>query len=122
MGRRSAERDILPGMTRAILLLHGYKCRYCGRPATDADHIDPTKFAEGGRNLTAACRSCNSRKGRRRLPPAVEQELLKEAWINAPLVEELTHRYWRAQLEGKRRARARDGEIDLAEFVALQLR
>jgi len=117
MVRRSAERDILPGMTRAILLLHGYKCRYCGRPATAADHIDPTRFAEGGKNLTAACRSCNARKGRRRLPPAVEQELLAEAWTNAPLVEDLQRRYWHAQLEGTRRACANEGAS--IEFLSL---
>lgn len=117
MGRRSAERDILPGMTRAILLVHGYKCRYCGRPATAADHIDPTRLAEGGRNLTAACRSCNARKGRRRLPPALEQELLTEAWINAPLVEDLQRRYWRAQMDGNRRVRANAGAS--IEFLSL---
>lgn len=40
-------------------------CAYCGAPATELDHIEPTSTG-GARdvdNLTAACRSCNPAKG-----------------------------------------------------------
>lgn len=44
-------------------------CAYCGADATDVDHINP--IVAGGSNewwnLTAACRTCNARKGRRTL-------------------------------------------------------
>lgn len=40
-------------------------CAYCGRPATEVDHIVPV--AAGGtttiHNLAPACRACNRRKG-----------------------------------------------------------
>lgn len=42
-------------------------CVYCGEPAGEVDHLDP--IAKGGANdwsnLTAACRTCNARKGHR---------------------------------------------------------
>jgi len=54
-------------LSAAVLERDGHTCRYCGRPATTADHVIPK--AKGGTdemsNLVAACRSCNSGKGAR---------------------------------------------------------
>lgn len=49
-----------------VLERDNWTCRYCGGPATTVDHVDPV--VRGGdpfdeRNLVAACKSCNSRKG-----------------------------------------------------------
>ena len=67
-GRRAA------ALTAAVLARDldahlGYApCRWCGRPATTADHW-PVSQADGGPhvlgNLVAACRSCNSSRGAR---------------------------------------------------------
>ena len=50
-----------------VLQRDGHVCRYCGGEADSADHVFPR--SRGGltveRNLVAACRSCNSRKGAR---------------------------------------------------------
>lgn len=50
-------------------ILRGDPCSYCGAPAESVDHVQA--LAVGGSNdwdnLTAACRSCNSRKGQRSL-------------------------------------------------------
>jgi HNH endonuclease/AAA domain len=52
-------------LTRAVLERDGYRCVYCGGPATTADHIVPR--SAGGTdsmdNLRAACRPCNSSRG-----------------------------------------------------------
>ena len=44
-----------------------YTCAYCGEPANEVDHIQPRVI--GGTddldNLVAACRRCNSSKGKR---------------------------------------------------------
>jgi hypothetical protein len=54
-------------ISRSVLDRDGYRCRYCGQPATTVDHIIPK--ARGGSddpsNLVACCRSCNSAKGAR---------------------------------------------------------
>jgi 5-methylcytosine-specific restriction enzyme A len=51
-------------ISRSVLDRDGYRCRYCGQPATTVDHIIPK--ARGGSddpsNLVACCRSCNSAK------------------------------------------------------------
>lgn len=48
----------------AVLARDNYTCVYCGREATDADHILPK--AKGGEdalyNLVAACSDCNGQK------------------------------------------------------------
>lgn len=48
-----------------ILNRDHHTCAYCGQPATEVDHITPIRL--GGTstpdNLTAACRTCNRRKG-----------------------------------------------------------
>jgi 5-methylcytosine-specific restriction endonuclease McrA len=93
------------GMTQAILLLHGRRCRYCGRTADTADHIIPRH--QGGKdnasNLTAACRRCNSSKGAFRLPADVEKQLLTEAWINAPEAARLSEVFAKAQDDARKR-------------------
>jgi 5-methylcytosine-specific restriction endonuclease McrA len=68
------------GMTQAVLLLHGRKCRYCGRAADTADHIIPRHKGgtDDASNLVAACRTCNCSKGVERLPEEIEKELLIE--------------------------------------------
>ena len=54
-------------ISRSVLDRDGYRCRYCGQPASTVDHIIPK--AHGGTddrsNLVACCRSCNSVKGAR---------------------------------------------------------
>lgn len=54
-------------LKREIFERDNHRCVYCGEPATCADHVLPKAW--GGltveRNLVAACRSCNSRKGGR---------------------------------------------------------
>ena len=59
-GHRGVERS---ARDYAAVLL-GDPCSYCGGPADTIDHIEPTVFggSQGWENLTAACRSCNSRK------------------------------------------------------------
>lgn len=93
------------GMTQAILLLYGRKCRYCGRSADTVDHLIPRHH--GGRddafNLTAACRRCNSSKGAFRLLPDIEKQLLSEAWINASEAIRLSGIFARAQQEARER-------------------
>jgi len=51
-----------------VLERDGYRCRYCGDPATHADHVVPVSM--GGAhldpaNVVAACAPCNRRKGSR---------------------------------------------------------
>jgi 5-methylcytosine-specific restriction endonuclease McrA len=51
--------------SQRVLERDGYRCAYCHGYADTVDHIVPR--AAGGtddeRNLVAACRKCNSRKG-----------------------------------------------------------
>lgn len=52
--------------TRAYLqVLAGDPCCYCGAPSEHKDHIHPVKLGGGETwdNFTAACGSCNIRKG-----------------------------------------------------------
>jgi len=59
-GGRRAQR-----LTRAVLERDGYRCVWCGAPATTADHLLARMF--GGLddlgNLAASCVPCNSRRG-----------------------------------------------------------
>jgi 5-methylcytosine-specific restriction endonuclease McrA len=55
-----------PALRRRVLVRDAYRCRWCGGRANEADHV--VAIAEGGaaldlRNLVAACRSCNARRG-----------------------------------------------------------
>jgi 5-methylcytosine-specific restriction endonuclease McrA len=57
---------------QAVLKRDGYRCRYCGAPATTVDHVVPR--SRGGSddptNLVAACARCNRAKGAGRDPGA----------------------------------------------------
>ena len=51
-----------------ILERDGYRCAYCGRPATEVDHYRP--LVRGGEpfdpdNLKASCLACNRARGNR---------------------------------------------------------
>jgi DNA-binding transcriptional regulator YiaG len=50
-------------------VLRADPCAYCGGAADTVDHIEPRSGGgpNGWANLTAACRRCNSRKGKRPL-------------------------------------------------------
>jgi len=55
-----------PAIRRRVLVRDAYRCHWCSRRATEADHV--TAIADGGagldlRNLVASCRSCNARRG-----------------------------------------------------------
>lgn len=93
------------GMTQAILLLHGRRCRYCGKEADTADHIIPTHQGgtDSASNLVAACRRCNCSKGKYRLPEEIERELLAEAWIYEAEAERLAKIFHGAQLDARER-------------------
>lgn len=52
-------------LRRSILARDGWRCSYCGGPATVVDHVTPV--SRGGSptdpaNLTAACATCNRLK------------------------------------------------------------
>lgn len=51
----------------AVLVRDNYTCHYCGKEATEADHVTPK--AAGGVdemwNLVASCRPCNASKGKK---------------------------------------------------------
>jgi 5-methylcytosine-specific restriction endonuclease McrA len=50
-----------------VLRRDAYTCVYCGREATEADHVIPKD--KGGQdtmtNLVASCKTCNASKGNR---------------------------------------------------------
>jgi 5-methylcytosine-specific restriction endonuclease McrA len=57
-------------LRKRVLVRDGYRCRYCGKAATTADHVLPP--GSGGAelsddNLVAACAPCNRSKGARTL-------------------------------------------------------
>jgi hypothetical protein len=93
------------GLTRAVLMAHGYICRYCGGVADSADHIVPRVLggSDEPRNLTATCRACNGRKGGERLIGAIETELLTEAHVLAPFVADAVRHYKAARAIALRR-------------------
>jgi hypothetical protein len=102
----------------AVLVLHAGRCRYCGG-ATRVDHIIPR--AQGGtdsvRNLTAACASCNARKGEGRLSDADEAELLAEAASLADLVMVVAERVRTSRRQADRIARQPRGMSVVAVTV-----
>ncbi len=56
---------------RRILARDGYRCGWCGGPATEADHVTPTSRggADTDDNLMASCTPCNRSRGNRARPP-----------------------------------------------------
>ena len=91
----------LSGVRLAVLERDGYRCAFCGEPAQTIDHI--LNKAESGRCgikrwdklwIVAACRTCNHRKGTRRLiPPSFAQ--YKDALV------EMTGKRWKVWDGGK---------------------
>lgn len=69
-----------------ILLRDEYKCQYCGESGTRGsltmDHVHPR--SKGGKtnwkNIVAACKPCNSRKGSN-TPPEVGMKLLTVPYV-----------------------------------------
>ena len=69
--RPAAERAIYGSaawkrLRTSVLEEAGYRCRYCGRPADTADHVQPVRLrpdlALDAGNVVAACRSCQERR------------------------------------------------------------
>ena len=100
----TSERKLL---LRAIIVLHGNRCRYCGGEADGTDHVIPR--SKGGsdepRNLVAVCRQCNSSKGDNRLAPDLEETVLAEAFILEPSAYDLAEmmRYGEQKAQERRR-------------------
>jgi 5-methylcytosine-specific restriction endonuclease McrA len=71
--RKLGARPTGDALAYARILRHD-PCSYCGGPAGTVDHIDPLVTSQNGDwdNLTAACRSCNSRKNRYSLLAALK--------------------------------------------------
>jgi 5-methylcytosine-specific restriction endonuclease McrA len=66
---RSRSRSLGSKFADAILLAEVYarsrgRCVYCQAPADSLDHVDP-EGPHALQNLAAACKTCNSKKGRR---------------------------------------------------------
>jgi hypothetical protein len=65
----------------------GFRCQYCGVPATDAplhiDHIQPVRAggSDDTNNLTLACDDCNFGKGGDELPERHRLELTTRAHL-----------------------------------------
>jgi 5-methylcytosine-specific restriction endonuclease McrA len=54
-----------PALRRQVIDRDGGRCRWCGGPATEADHL--RSLALGGTNhpdnLVASCKPCNAKRG-----------------------------------------------------------
>lgn len=92
-------------MLMAAVVSVGRWCYYCGNRADHADHV--VASTEGGKheaaNLVPACETCNCTKSNRRLSLEQERAALMEAFIFAPLVEEVAaHLYATWQTRAKR--------------------
>lgn len=66
-----------------ILNRDNHQCAYCGREATEVDHI--IAIANGGTNepsnLVAACKPCNGRKS--------DKPLIRNNWVNKKYLQHL---------------------------------
>jgi 5-methylcytosine-specific restriction endonuclease McrA len=65
-----------------VLARDAYACAYCGKDATEVDHIIPIaldpSLALDIENLQATCRTCNRQKGTRSRPtPKVPQNAVE---------------------------------------------
>lgn len=93
-----------PGVTKAVLIVHGNCCQYCGGVAVEADHIISSKMGGTNKeeNLIASCRRCNATKGSKPLSPAYQKELRLRAFVLAPLVREIVTNYVSSRNDAKR--------------------
>lgn len=69
MSKQSSRGAAWAALRRKVLDRDDHTCTYCGRDATEVDHVTPKDA--GGKdtldNLVAACKPCNARKGARTL-------------------------------------------------------
>ncbi|MEN8234282.1 MAG: HNH endonuclease [Actinomycetota bacterium] len=83
----------VPVNRRTVFQRDGHRCQYCGRQAENLDHVVPR--SQGGehswRNVVAACRRCNTKKGGR-TPAEAGLHLVStpraphaDAWVTAAL-------------------------------------
>lgn len=94
-------------LLRAIIILHGNRCRYCGGNADGTDHVVPKSKggSDAARNLVAVCRPCNSSKSDNRLPPDLEKEVLIDAFVLEPTVHDLAENMKFAEQKAQKRRR-----------------
>lgn len=63
MSKHSSGGGKWQAIRKAVLERDAYRCVWCGREATEADHY-PIPKSQGGRdvleNLVASCKSCNA--------------------------------------------------------------
>lgn len=90
---------------KAVMIVHGYRCRYCGGEASEVDHVIPKSKggSDAAENLVACCRSCNASKSDNLLHPTLAFEIKKEAVCDVPCLEMLI----RTLREGEMNARQR---------------
>lgn len=86
---RKTQRTIEQRVSWAVFKRDGYHCRYCGRdglPLT-VDHL--VLWEEGGpsieENLVAACRKCNSTRGRTQYAEWLKSSYYEEVSRNLPI-------------------------------------
>ena len=93
-----------PGVTKAVLIVHGNCCQYCGGVAVEADHIIPSRMGgtDKEENLIASCRRCNATKGKKPLSPEYQKKMLLMAFALAPLVRDITYNYVTSRNDAKR--------------------
>jgi len=104
-----AQRRIHPMLRGAVLHRDGWTCRYCGKDATEVDHVAPR--ARGGAttpaNLVATCRTCNKTKALR-TPCEWRRDLALERLLaNASRARATRNSRQRAQQSNSRSRRQR---------------
>lgn len=82
-------RTTRPNVRKAILEAHDYVCHYCGKDATEIDHIKSVKHGgdDSLTNLIAACASCNQSKNTHILPEDQTQAAIAAAQQVAIILE-----------------------------------
>lgn len=83
-------RTTRPNVRKAILEAHDYVCHYCGKDATEIDHIQSVKHGgdDSFTNLIATCTSCNQSKNTHILPEDKMQAAIAAAQQVAIILEE----------------------------------
>jgi hypothetical protein len=73
-GTTSTRKPVPPSLRFAVLERDGFKCKYCGRDASDGikltvDHINPAVLGgdDSMDNLIAACNECNAGKSAKKV-------------------------------------------------------